>query len=303
MNLYIKSVPYLFFSSLLLGCASNELGQVRVMDNNASNIEARKEISKTRAIDIAENETYFTNKLRCIGDGQELKKLALRISVSPIYDKTGKAYPVGSTAISDMVLNSLSYVKAVSIVETPLSGEISESRTNIMSSGYKYLSKAYKDNVVAIANRTSHVPFGFLFPSNLYITGALVQYDEGSETPNPALQLDLDVASIKKEVGVISVGLNLRLINSNDGEVLANSEKGKRGSVMLSNRVYNSKSNGNLFKIINSSAYGLDYSVSVTDPKHYVIQEMVDKGVAELLAVLPNENNCGEQMEVIRGSK
>ena len=173
-----------------------------------------------------------------------------------------------------------------------MSGDIAESRVNLLSQNYIFLSKGMKDNIVGVANKISHLPFGVLFPSQLHIAGALVQYDEGTETLSPTIGVDIDAFSANRSVETISVGLHLRLINSGDGEILTNNKQGKRGSVLLTNKFYKIKLDSSLFRLINSKQYGLDYSVTVEDPKHYVIQEMVEKGVAELLAVLPNDGNC-----------
>lgn len=283
---------FLFCTVFVSGCSIVDLKAKREADYDKESVGKRKQISDLRSKTIAENETRFTDKLRCIGTGKDLNDMALRISVGPIYDKTGKVFPAGSTAISDMTLNSLSYVKALKIVETPLSGDISESRVNLLSGNYVYLSKGMKDNLVGVANKISHVPFGVLFPSQIHIAGALVQYDEGSETLSPDLKIDADAVSAGRTVETISVGLHLRLINSGDGEILTNSKKGKRGSVLLSNRFYKIKLNTSYFRLISSKQYGLDYSVAVEDPKQYIIQEMVEKGVFELLSVLPTDAFC-----------
>lgn len=283
-----------FIAISLSGCASvADLKGPRADDYSKHNGEKRQEIAEQRAKSIADNETFFTDKLRCIGRSGLLNELALRISVSPIYDKTGKVFPNGSTAISDMTINSLSYVKGLRIVETPLSGDISESRVNLLSEKYVFLGKGLKDNIVGVANKISHLPFGVLYPSQLHIAGALVQYDEGTETLSPAISLDVDAFSASRSVETISVGLHLRLINSGDGEILTNNKLGKRGSVLLSNKFYKIRLNSSLFRLISSKQYGAEYSVTVEDPKQYVIQEMVEKGVAELLSVLPNDENCG----------
>ena len=277
------------------GCASVvDLRGPRADDFSESNVAKRLDIAKQRTSSIADNETIFTDKLRCIGKSQFINESALRISVAPIYDKTGKVYPGGSTAISDLAINSLSYVKGMRIVETPLSGDISESRVNLLSQKYVYLGKGIKDNIVGVANKISHIPFGVLYPSDLHITGALVQYDEGTETLSPEIGVDIDAFSANRSVDTISIGLQMRLINSSDGEILSNSKQGKRGSVLLSNKFYKIKLSSSLFRLISSKQYGLDYAVTVEDPKQYVIQEMVEKGVAELLSVLPNKGECGE---------
>lgn len=276
------------------GCSSVDgLNASRGRDYEPNSVTHRQEVARMRTATIADNETFFTEKLRCIGQSGALNELALRVSVSPILDKTGKVFPPASTAISDMTINALSYVRGVNIVETPLNGDISESRVNLLSEKYIYLSKGLKDNIVAVSNRIGHLPFGVLFPSQLHIAGALVQYDEGSEVPSPEIGVDIDAFSAKRGVETVTVSLHLRLINSGDGEVLRNSRAGKRGSVMLSNKFYKIKVNGSLFRLINTKQYGVDYSVTVEDPKQYVIQEMVEKGVAELLAVLPNDGSCG----------
>ena len=279
---------------LLGGCATVDLKTPRADDYSDSNKEKIRGIAELRSKTLADNETYFTDHLRCIGKGKLLNDLALRISVAPIYDKTAKVFPSGSTAISEMVLNALSYVKGLHIVDTPF-GEITESRVNLLSDRYVFLGKGLKDNIVPISNKIAPLPYGILFPSQVSISGALVQYDEGTETITPEIGLDIDAFSGKRSVETISVGLHLRLINSNDGEILSNSALGKRGSVLLSNKVYKIKTKGNYFRLISAKQYGLDVAVTVDDPKHYVIQEMVERGVAELLSVLPSDVVCPEK--------
>jgi hypothetical protein len=284
----------IFAAVAISGCASVvDLNGPRSDDNSPSNTAKRQDVAKLRAKSIADNETFFTDRLRCLGKSGQINDMALRVSVGPIYDKTAKVFPAGSTAISDMTINSLSYVQGLRIVETPLSGDISESRVNLLSQNYVSLGKGMKDNIVGVANKISHLPFGVLFPSQLHIAGALVQYDEGTETLSPTVGVDVDAFSVNRSVDTISVGLQLRLINSGDGEILTNNKLGKRGSVLLTTKFYKIKLDSSFFRLISSKQYGLDYSVTVEDPKQYVIREMVEKGVAELLSVLPNDENCG----------
>jgi hypothetical protein len=281
-------------SSFFAGCSTvADLRQPRKDDYSQENQAKIHDIATLRAKTLADNETYFTDTLRCIGTSETFRNLALRVSVSPIYDKTGKVYPAGSTAIADMTINALSFVNGLRVVETPLSGDISESRVNLLSEKYVFLGKGLKDNIVSVANKISPIPFGVLFPSQLHIAGALVQYDEATETLSPGVHLDLDALSFDRSVETISVGLHLRLINSGDGEILTNRKLGKRGSVLLTNKFYKVRLNNSYFRLISSKQYGLDYSVVVEDPKQYVIQEMVEKGVAELLSVLPTDEQCG----------
>ena len=293
---HLRILP-LFLSLFLGGCATVDLKTPRADDYSEANKEKIRGIAALRSKTLADNETYFTDRLRCIGKGKLINDLALRISVAPIYDKTAKVFPTGSTAISDMTVNALSYVKGLRIVDTPFNGDITESRVNLLSDKYVYLGKGLKDNIVPISNKIAPVPFGILFPSQLSIAGALVQYDEGTETISPEIGLDIDAFSGKRSVETISIGLHLRLVNSSDGEILTNSALGKRGSVLLSNKVYKIKTNANYFRLISAKQYGLDVSVTVDDPKHYVVQEMIERGVAELLSVLPNDAVCPENQE------
>ncbi len=288
----LRKVGVAIFAVAVSGCSTVDLKQPRDDDYSEQSREHVKEIAKQRSGSVADNETYFTDRLRCIGQGKAIKELALRVAVGPIYDKTTKVFPAGSTAISDLVLNALSYVSGIRIVETPLSGDISESRVNLLSRNYVYLAKPIKDNIAVAANRLSHLPFGVLYPSQLYIAGALVQYDEGTETATPELRLDIDALTASRSVETMTIGLHLRLINSGDGEILSNRAKGKRGSVLLSNKFYKIRTNASLFRLISAKQYGIDYSVVVADPKQYAVQEMVEKGVAELLSVLPNDMTC-----------
>ncbi len=295
-----RITSFLICTALLTGCSAIDLKKQRISDMNDDKKETIKENAKIRAINVAENETFYTENLRCIGKDELLTQLPpafdgsknFRISVGPIYDKTAKVFPPGSTAISDLVLNALSHVGSVNVVETPLSGEITESRVNFTSSSYVFLGPSAKNQISNFAGKINHVPFGVLFPSHFFITGALIRYDEGSETNAPSIQLDLDAVNAKRAVRVITAGLHLRLISATDGEITTNLQKGTRGSVLLSSRYYKITVNASLFKIVNTSPYGFDYSVEVSDPQHYVIQEMVEKGVADLLSTFTSNDRC-----------
>ncbi|MEN9374122.1 MAG: hypothetical protein RIR79_1674 [Pseudomonadota bacterium] len=298
---YVSRAASLFlFSTLLVGCSSIDLKEQRLSDLSEENKEIISENTKIRAAAVAENETYFTNNLRCIGNDKIFTTLPqaldgskrLRISVGPIYDKTTKVFPQGSTAISDMVINALSYFEKVNIVDVPLSGDITESRVNFLSPQYFYLGDSSKNQINNFAGKLSHAPFGVLFPSHYYITGALVRYDEGAEIKNPSIDLKFDALTTKKEVRVITAGLHLRLVSSTDGEISSLFSKGARGSVLLSSKYYKITMNADLFKLVNDAQYGITYSVDVADPQHYVIQEMVEKGVADLLFAFTSNDDC-----------
>lgn len=290
MSYVLRAASLFLFSTLLVGCSSIDLKEQRLSDLNDENKEIIAENTKIRSSAVEENETFFTKNLRCIGNNLDSEGVK-RISVGPIYDKTAKVFPLGSTAISDMVINALSQVKNFNVVDTPLSGDISESRVNFMDDYYYHFGKITKEQVGNLAGKMNHVPFGVLFPSDYYITGALVRYDEGTEIKNPTINLNIDAFTAKREVRVITAGLHLRLISSKDGEIATKHSKGARGSVLLSSKYYKITLDASLFRLIDSG-YGIRYSVDVADPQHYVIQEMVEKGVSDLLFAFTRNNDC-----------
>lgn len=272
----------------LSGCASYDLRKVRQDGSDKGNKELMESIRSERSEQIAEDKTYYTDKLKCIlSEAPSLK--GIRVGVSPIYDKTGKIFPSGSTSISDIIINSLSYSNKLNIVEIPMDGELSVSRVNFLSEQYRWLDSEIKNELGSYTSKTNHIPLGLLFPTNYHVAGALVQYDESVEVAPPSLRLDLDSIGYSSQVDVILIGLHLRLVNSNDGEIQYNSGNKKRGSVLLYNKYYKINTGASFYKIINAKQYGLDHSITVADPKQYAVREMIEAGLIELFSVLSDK--------------
>lgn len=283
------------------GCVAPDLNEIRIEDRQHK--WERESIGDARAKLITENESIYSDQLECLGHVirkaiASSKKDYPRISVDQILDKTGKVYPTNSTALSDIVINSLTKMSGFEVVETPLSQYgTSESRNNLVSANYP-IPDVLKKNAMSAMGRSSTLPLGILFPSTYYITGALVQYDEGTEIDDafPSTSVDIDVFKLQSNTSIVTTGIQLRLINSETGDVVTNTARSKSASVLLSNRFYRTRLNANLFHLVHTDAYGIDYDVVVSDPKHYAVQEIIEKAVVELLSTeLPDIvlKSCG----------
>lgn len=211
-------------------------------------------------------------------------------AVNPIYDKTGKVYSPDSTALSELVAHALSYNSAVKYKDTPFNFDWSWSRAKYTNPG-------------------GQLSLGNLVNADRYITGALVQYDEGLPVTDKALmeniRISIDPVSFDKRVKVITVGIVLRTINSNTGEMLLkgynhieplynenrdaanikfkNFESISPSSVYIQNTFFVKQIGSSMFEIISKRNYGGSISIETSDPKTYAIREMVERGVYELL--------------------
>lgn len=210
----------------------------------------------------------------------------LKISVAPIYDKTDKIFPNDSTALSELVSHSLSYNHAISLVDTPFNTD-----------------KAHISRVNLKGEQLGG-SIGNSLPADMYITGAIVQYDEGDVKPFiEQAGLNLRAFQLNRNVQAITVGLVLRLVQSHDGILHHNKymhrnnidgytyninidgdmHKPKPQSVFLQNTFFAERLNGGVTRIIGSKYWNTNINMAVEDPKMYAVREMVEKGVYELL--------------------
>ncbi len=252
--------------------------------------ELREKIAEQeQKIKNSENEinSYESNALKALNKYQQGQNW-LSYSVSPIYDKTGKVFSENSTAISDMVAHALIYNNAIQYKDTPFNADWSFSRANIESAG-------------------TTKSIGSAIKADRYISGALVQYDEGSPFANLSsienINFSIDPVDISKGSKIITVGLTLRAMNSNgevvfegtneisknhlnDNEVKLNFNKFvgySPASVYVQNTFFAKDIGMNLFEIKGDRNYGFDFSVNTSDPKTYAVRELIDRAVFELL--------------------
>lgn len=154
------------------------------------NTERSQELSSLRSV---------VNEAKAPIQGLRSANKFFRISVSPVFDKTGKIYDKDSTALSDLITHALTYNTAINVVDTPYNSDSA---------------------VISRATIKDATSFGQAFPTNMFISGALVQYDEGDAKPYlDYLRLNLDTVDLSKEIKSVTVGLALRLVQSDDSSV------------------------------------------------------------------------------------
>lgn len=211
--------------------------------------------------------------------------------VAPIYDKTGKIFTPGTTALSEFVAHALSYNQAINVIDTPYNDPHPNS------------SRVKISNLQSLQLQS----IGHAFPTHFFISGALVQYDEGDVKRDVnSASLNLRSVQLRGNLQRITVGLVLRLVDSSNGMIdysrflhqdndgsykLIGNQDGnhKSNSIYLENTFFVQSMGGGLNRIISSKHWNIDIHTSVADPKNYAVREMVEKGVYELLKhTLPN---------------
>ncbi len=276
---------------VLSGCSFLFTEQQRLI-HSSKNEKAELGIQKARVINIKKGNTYYSKKLSCLGnyfygnnkqffetaDGKTNYQSLIRFTVAPIYDKTAKVYPARSTALSELVINALSKIKGLSIVEIPLGYDLYQSRNNFGLTGN---SLPYGPNAPFFSG-VQKPPAGVLFPTQYYISGALVQYDERNETGNKDLAANLKYVTAKRDIEKITVGIQLRLVDAASGKVTINPQTNLPNSIYLKNDLWKIANGINFFRIISSSPWGVDYSVETSDPLQYSVNEIIERGVYDL---------------------
>lgn len=272
---------WLFSSS----CSLLDLKGPRNDGKRPENILSEEEINNARAESIRDNETYYTRQLKCMeisAFSATKKPIKPIFAVDNVFDETGKLYAPKVPAISHMIQKALIQVKGIEVLETPFY-DISTSRTDVTQ---------LTPRRGAEISKQLHAPVGTLFPSNFYITGAMVEYDESSQLPVSIWRIVVDFFSFRREVVTTTIGIDLRLVNSKDGTVVYNSKSGKRGAVTLRSRFFRISQDTGGFKIVNENARSVDHSVIVQEPKYYAVREMAEKGVVELLSIFGPSQSC-----------
>lgn len=239
-----------------------------------------------------------------------------KVAVGNIYDQTGKVFKEKSTAISEMVAHALSYNYGIKLVDTPFNNNWSDSRYNPRNDSRH--SDTIKNNPAFLSFNTGFA--GSVFVSDMYISGALVQYDEVPPFApfGTRLSVNIDPLDASTETRTITVGMILRAIDSSNALILDNAgtqaqntdnsntaqdqpnnnnanqtqpTTGQRASTYVQNTFFVKKIGLNTFEIKSKRLYGGNITIEVSDPTTYVIKEMVEAGVYDLLkkTIRPNE--------------
>lgn len=120
----------------------------------------------------------LTKKIEKIDNESSQANDTFKISVANIYDKTGKVFDRESTAISEMVAHALLYNYGIKLVDIPFGNNWSNSRYNPLNENSR--STDANKNIALLSSNTGFA--GVVFPSDMYISGALVQYDQTPST-------------------------------------------------------------------------------------------------------------------------
>lgn len=285
---------------LLSGCAATDLQATRKYYSSEASRKKAQEAADLRAQTISDGETFYGKKLACLSDmhkdffaaqtaaavqaGQLQGNGRFRMAISPIRDKTGKIFDINSTVLSDMVMDAVAKFKHFDVLETPMAPDgLTDSRNNFLDPRYT-MPAGIVQNFSATMTSLQHLPVGVIFPSNYYISGAIIQYDEDSVIP-PQRDISADIYQyqFQRRADALTTTINLRLVDSWTGAVVRIAGSDELASVNLTNTFYKIQTQHNFFRLIGTKDYGIDYSVTVGDPKTAVVKEMVDKGVYQLL--------------------
>lgn len=231
-----------------------------------------------------------------IRNGNDIYKVA----VGNIYDKTGKVFPSDSTAISEMVAHALSYNYGIKLMDIPFSKDWGETRHNPLSG---INGADLKQNPNLLNNSIS----GIIFPSDMYISGALVQYDDLpiNRSFGTQMTVNIDPLDISSSTKTITIGMVLRMIGSNDALILDDGDTensgrgGNRASVYVQNTYFVKSIGANVFEVKSKRLYGGRVSVEVSDPVNYAVRELVEAGVYEILkkSLRPSEMSDQQKQE------
>ncbi len=297
----MKNIGVIFLTSLILcSCTTTNLREVS---------DSEKKATKIRALNIQNNDTIYSESLRCYGkqlayltknnllvrDGKVLRPDKFVFMVNDIKDRTKKIYD-GENGISDMLLTSLLKLNYLTVYDYEDS-VIKQSRTNFLSAEYPYSNtkprEQYRDLYTSLSTAISDVPVGIMKPADFTISGALTQYDD-IKTRN--INIDLLYTGYSNNISIADVGIDLRMVYSPEGVVtLENTPNGykKANFVSLKNRLIVSKDNdGNYFRTINKKNYGISFDYSLKDPKYLAVRETVELATLKL-----TENLTGVKWE------
>ncbi len=226
-------------------------------------------------VSVTENATVYTKGLKCVGklikdSGQAEDPITA--AVGKIRDKTGKDYQESplTQAASDMAMTALAKIGALNIVGI----EGTEDLAHI---------PVLEEQINPVAVGT----IGDIVPSHFFLAGSISEYNKDIRTRNWGFSffrklLDLDASGGDS---VINVAMDLRLVASQSGNILKNSQ-GELLVVSLQNNLVTRNIDGSIFRTWTDLGGGANFALKITDPKHLAIREIIDRGVLMLIGQL-----------------
>lgn len=276
--------------------------KMRELDAKARDLEFLKmrktEVEKSIAQADAQRKKALSMLIPARSDGIQTTRIGTKFAVANIYDKTGKVYSPQSTALSEMVQHALSYNKAISVVDTPYGDAFNYSRYNPLHT--KSLAKQHVEKSLNLLSNTYGFA-GVVFPSDMYLSGALVEYDEQTVVKpyGTKVSINIDPLSLDSSTKTITIGLILRAVDSNNSVLQDNSllkeksvdDKSNKASVYLQNTFFVKKIGADVFEVKSKRLYGGKYGVEVADPINYAVREMIEDATYQVLKkTLPTEH-------------
>jgi len=225
-------------------------------------------------VSVKDNVTVYTKGLKCVGklikdSGQAGQVTA---AIGKIRDKTAKDFQDSplTQAASDMAMTALAKVAALSVVGI----EGTEDITHIPVSEEQI-------NPLGIGS------IGDVVPSHVFLAGSISEYNKNLRTRNWGFSffrklLDLDASGSDS---VINVAMDLRLVASESGNIIKNSQ-GELLVVSLQNNLVTRSIDGSIFRTWTDLGGGADFAVKISDPQHLAIREIIDRGVLMLIGQL-----------------
>jgi len=225
-------------------------------------------------VSVTENATVYTKGLKCVGklikdSGQAGQVTA---AIGKIRDKTAKDLQDSplTQAASDMAMTAIAKVGAVNLVGIDSTDDLAHIPVS-----------EEQINPVAVNSIAGVVP------SHLFLAGSISEYNKNLRTRNWGFSffrklLDLDASGSDS---VINVAMDLRLVASESGNIIKNSQ-GELLVVSLQNNLVTRSIDGSIFRTWTDLGGGADFAVKISDPQHLAIREIIDRGVLMLIGQL-----------------
>ncbi len=262
-----KTFTLIFLLSLLQGCE----------EITKPNIDYVKPASTGL---VSQNNSVYSNALVCLGglisaDNQAGDK-GVTMSVGLIQDKTGREIDSSplTQAASEMALTSLSRINAIDLVG-------STDIRDILQYNFSHVDQNLLVNQVALGS------LGSIVPSDVFITGAITEYNKDIRGRNWGVNLfgKLVDIGLSGDDSIINVAMDLRLVNAKTGRVLR-SGTGKLLTVSLQNNVVTKSYDGSLFRVSTSLGVGGNYAIRIADPLHLAVREIIERATLMLVGEL-----------------